>query len=92
MAAEKPAPCVEPDPPHGWGSWERQFAGGAMDGFVRVQQRLFNYCKASPDDPACVRARPGPQGQSESAIQRDSTVRTSARVMASRPCACEGGQ
>lgn len=33
--SEVPAPCVEPDPPHGWGSWERQFAGGAMDGFVR---------------------------------------------------------
>jgi len=39
--------------------------GGAMDGFVRVQQTLFNYCKASADDPACVRSRPGPQGQSD---------------------------
>jgi phospholipase C len=39
--------------------------GGAMDGFVRVQQKLFNYCKAHPDDGACRRARPGPQGQSD---------------------------
>jgi phospholipase C len=38
---------------------------GEMDGFVRVQQRLFHYCKANPDDPACRRARPGPQGQSD---------------------------
>lgn len=33
-----PEPCTTPDPPHGWGSWERQFKDGAMTGFIEEYQ------------------------------------------------------
>jgi phospholipase C len=39
--------------------------GGAMDGFVLVQQTMGGFCKGSPTALPCVKADPGPQGQSD---------------------------
>jgi phospholipase C len=51
--------------PHSKRASDMAVNGGAMDGFVRVQQTMTNKCKGGLEPAVCRRASPGPQGQSD---------------------------
>lgn len=44
-----PWPCVDPDPPHGWGTSRVQMDGGSNLGFVRAYQQSYGE-KAPPEN------------------------------------------